>query len=105
MNQILAQVKLGDELMLGNKTISDVFSTPADLINMVLLPNMFFIAGFILLFLIVGGGISIMTAGQDSKQLNKAKEQVTNAAIGFVVIFTAYWIIQVIEFLTGVPIL
>lgn len=64
----------------------------------------FVIAGIILLFFLVIGGISIIAgAGNDNpEQMEKGKKAATSAVIGFIIVFVAYWIIRIIEAMTGV---
>jgi hypothetical protein len=78
----------------------------ADLVS-IILSNTMVIAGIILLFLLIFGGISmIMGAGQDNPEAAaKGKQAATSAVIGFIIIFAAYWIIQIIETVTGLNIL
>ena len=78
----------------------------ADLVS-VILSNAIVVAGIILLFLLIFGGISkIMGAGQDNpEQAAKGRQAATSAVIGFIIIFAAYWIIQIIETITGLNIL
>ncbi len=78
----------------------------ADLVS-IILSNTMVIAGIILLFLLIFGGISmIMGAGQDNPEAAaKGKQAATSAVIGFIIIFAAYWIIQIIETVTGLSIL
>ena len=77
----------------------------ADLVS-IILSNALVIAGVIMLFLIIGGGIAIISgAGQDNpERAARGKQAVTSAIIGFIIIFTTYWIIQLIEIITGVDI-
>lgn len=58
----------------------------------------FVIAGLILLFYFILGGIGmISSAGKsDPKVAEQAKATITSAVIGFVVVFTAYWIVKLI---------
>jgi len=69
-----------------------------------ILPNVFVIAGLILFFLIFLGGFGLLMAGGDSEKLSKAKGTITAAVAGFAIIFASYWLIQIIENLTGVKI-
>lgn len=64
-------------------------------------------AGIIFVFLLIAGGIGIIaSAGQDNPQgVEKGKQAVTSALIGFIVVFASYWIVKLIELLTGVSIL
>jgi uncharacterized membrane protein (Fun14 family) len=49
--------------------------------------------------------LTIISSGGNAKNVESGRNQLTGAIIGFLVIFAAYWIIQIIEKLTGVPIL
>jgi len=64
-------------------------------------------AGIILIILLViGGFLMISGGGQGNPQkVGQGRQAVTAAAAGFIVIFTAYWIVQIIEVLTGIAIL
>lgn len=61
------------------------------------------LAGVIMLFLFIGGGLTmIASAGSgDSQGAAKGKQAITWALIGFAVVFTAYWIIRIIEIWSG----
>ena len=73
----------------------------------IILSNALIIAGVILLILLILGGFSIiMGAGQsDPQRIEQGKKAATAAVIGFIIIFVAYWIIQIAELVTGVKIL
>lgn len=61
------------------------------------------LSGIILLFLLIGGGIGIIQgAGKNNpEQLEKGKKAATSALIGFIVVIAAYWIVKLVESLTG----
>lgn len=82
------------------------FNTIGDLVN-VILPNVYILAGVGLFVLLLFGGFSvIMGAGSDdSKKTAQGQQALMYAIIGFLVIFASYWIIQIIEKLTGTNIL
>lgn len=65
------------------------------------------IAGIILLFLLVGGGIAMISgAGKsDPKTIDQGKKAATSALIGFIVVFSAYWIVKLIELITGLSLI
>jgi len=90
--------------------IADKFQTPftkvediGGLISLVLQAS-FVLAGIIILFLLIFAGFSIIAgAGNDDPQTAaKGKQAATAAVIGFVIIFSAYWIIRIIETITGI---
>lgn len=69
-----------------------------------MLPNIFVIASIILFVLLIAGGfVMITSAGNADKQKNGSKA-LTAAITGFVIIFASFWIIKLIEFLTGISI-
>jgi len=71
----------------------------------IFLRGTFALAGLILLFYFIFGGIGIMSAaGKDNpKAMEQAKATITSAVIGFAVVFTAYWIVKLIGTLLNIP--
>lgn len=81
------------------------FDTIGSLIS-VIVQNAFMLAGVIAFVLLVVGGFGIIaSAGGDTKSLEKGKQAVTGAVIGLVVIVGSFWIIQLIQVLTGISLL
>ena len=80
--------------------------TVGDLVS-IILSNAIYIAGFIMFILFVAGGIGIMMgAGNDNPETAaKGKQAITAAVIGFVIVFSTYWIVQIIEAITNVQII
>lgn len=78
----------------------------ADLIS-IILSNAIILAGVILFFLfLIGGFMLVAGAGQsDPEKAAKGQKAVTSAVIGFIIVFASYWIIMIIEKLTGFNIL
>ncbi|MDP1743811.1 MAG: hypothetical protein Q8L51_03410 [Candidatus Amesbacteria bacterium] len=69
------------------------------------LPNALVLAGIIFFFLIIGAGWQvIMGAGSEASAQDKAKAQaaLTYAIIGFLLIVSAYFILQIIGVITGI---
>lgn len=81
------------------------FPTLSDLVN-VLVKNVFVLAGVLLFILLILGGLKFITsAGSgEEKEMVQAKSALTAAIIGFIIIFGAYWIVQIIGFISGVNI-
>lgn len=100
-------VDIGEQINMGtDKSLSQTFPDIGTIINLIL-RNSLTIAGVILLGLLIFGGVKfIMSAGSnDAKKTAEAKTIITDAIIGFAVVFCAYFIVQIIQLITGVPIL
>lgn len=92
-------VPLSDKLVLKNGTpVKDVFNSTDDMINLIV-KAIFVAAGVVLLFVIIVAGFSLIQG--ESKDKDKAKTAMTSATIGFIVMFAAYWIMQIIQIITG----
>jgi len=109
MFNLLAQVNIGNEWFLKpGEAIENApqFQTPGALIS-IILRNVYMVAGVLLLVLLIFGGISIIlgAGGGDPKKAGQGQKAATAAVIGFLIIFASYWIIQIIEVITGIKIL
>ena len=82
------------------------FPTFGSLVN-VIIQNAFVFAGIISFLLLVFGGFGvIISAGSgDTKQLEKGKQTITYAALGLILVVTSYWIVQIIEKVSGISLL
>lgn len=81
--------------------VKDKFADIGSIIS-TLIPYIFYGAGIILFLMIIAGGIELMTSGGDPKKVQLARDRITNAVIGFIIIFVAYWITQIIYKILGV---
>jgi len=110
VNHLLAQVEIGKNLIDASgdssQNIGAKYTTISPLISS-LLKNSLVIAGIILLCLILFGGFGMLaSAGSgDSKKAEQSKKTITSAIIGFIIVFSAYFIIQIIQITTGFNIL
>lgn len=86
----------------GQKVIGplppDRFPNLASLVTNAL-PYIFGIAGIILFVYIVWGGFDFLTSMGDPKKAESGKNKITYAILGFVIIFVAYWIVQLIIYI------
>lgn len=104
MNQNLAfdigSVFFGNSTSNSFREISGVSSVVSLFLNVA-----FAIAGIILLFFFIMGGIGLISsAGRNDPQKNEqAKKTITSAVIGFVVVFASYWIVKLVGQLLGMP--
>ena len=102
MDRVLTQVPI--------KTISPTydngFTNFGDLVTVVL-KNSFVLAGVICLVLLIFGGFGIIVGagGGDTKRIEQARQTITYAVVGLLLVVGSYWIIQIIGKVTGVNLL
>ena len=61
----------------------------------------FLFGGVGLLLMLLAGGFSFLTSAGDTKKMDKGKQQITNAILGFIIIFAAFWMVQILGFIFG----
>jgi len=62
------------------------------------------LAGLILLGIIIYAGFTILTGANNPEKVDQGKKILTQGLIGFFIVFATYWLAQIIEVLTGFPI-
>lgn len=82
----------------GNK--GNIGSIVSSLVN-----YLFPLAGLLLLLYLIFGGFSLMTSGGDPKAVQAAKSKITNALIGFIIVFASYWIVQILGTILGIEVI
>ncbi|MEA3354934.1 MAG: hypothetical protein U9Q63_00400 [Patescibacteria group bacterium] len=98
-------MNIGEAFKLNDsQTVQEVFSTPGDLLTLVV-KNIYVIAGIILFFFIIAGGLSIILNAGNPEKTKQGGKTIGSAIAGFVILFASYWIIRIIEALTGIQIL
>lgn len=87
-------------------TPAQQFPTFGGLIN-VIIKNAFMFAGVITFVLLIFGGFGfIVGAGSgDTKRMEQAQKTITGAVVGLLIVVASYWIIQILESITGVSLL
>jgi hypothetical protein len=68
-----------------------------------LLIVIFPIVGLVFLLILIVSGFKMMTSGGDPKNIASAKSGLTAGIVGFIIIFTAYWIVTIIAGILGLP--
>ncbi len=63
------------------------------------------LAGLLLFLMLVWGGFEMLTGAASKKNMDAGKERIMAAIIGFLLLFASYWIVQIVEYITGVQIL
>ena len=81
----------------GTLTIETIVST--------LLPYVLVISGLILFGLLIAGGFGMLTSAGNPESAQKAQKQITSAVIGFLIVFLAFWIVQILQKIFGVTLL
>ena len=100
-----ATINLYDEFKLNEtETVISVFRKPGNLVSTIL-SNVLILSSIILFFIFLLGGYTIISSQGNPEKTEKGKQSITSAIIGFVIIFTSYWIIQIIEIVSGITIL
>lgn len=101
MQQVYAQIPISSVFAPAN-----TFTTFGDIVSVVV-KNAFVLAGIIsFILLIVGGFGVIVSAGSgDSKKMEQAKNSVTAAVTGLIIVVTSVFIVQIIATVTGSDVL
>ncbi len=101
LTPILAQkidIRPGGEFSkLGNLTVPSIVSA---LIRITLV-----VAALVFFFILVIGGIKWIVSGGDKTQTEAARNQITAALVGLVIVFAAWAIIQLVQIFFGIDIL
>lgn len=74
-------------------------------ITTIILPYVLTIAGLILFGMLIMGGFTMLTGAADKHAQETGKGQITSAVIGFIIIFLAYWIAQILQVIFQINIL
>jgi len=89
----LGQFRLPNEINFGEATVGDVISA--------LIPYIFMIAGLVFFVFLIWSGFEFLMSAGDPEKVKSAQGKLVNAIIGFVVIFVAYWLVQILGVIFG----
>ena len=78
--------------------------TVASIISRLLL-YIFPIAGLILFFMLIAGGFGLLTSAGNPEKTKVAQGKIVSAIVGFIIIFAAYWLVQILQTILGFKIL
>lgn len=93
-------INLEDKLVLKDGSpVKEVFNSTDDMINL-LVKVLFIGSGMVLAGMVIGAGFAMINGGGSDK--DKAKTTMTSALAGFVIMFSAYWVLQILQLLTGI---
>lgn len=79
------------------------FNSLGDVISAIL-PVFISVAGLALFAYLLMGGIKYITSGGDEKAVMEARKIITNAIIGMLIVFVAFWIVRILETILGIEI-
>lgn len=100
----MAGFNLGDKLIFQGSSANSSYTTAGDLINNIL-PNVYAAAGVVIFFMFILGGFNVISSASDSHKMEEGKKIITFAIMGLLIVFGSYWIIQIIQVVTGLEIL
>jgi len=90
-------IKGFENFRFASATVGDVFTAA--------LPLVFVFAGLALFVYLIYGGLHLMISGGDPAGIAEAKGKITNALVGFLIIFCSWWLIQILEIIFHLKIL
>lgn len=99
-SNVKAQVDIGQQF--GSN-----YNSSADLGKLVtsLSSNAVVLGGVLFLIAVIGAGYHMLHNSGDAQKFAQGRDIITYAFFGFLIIFGAYWIIQIIETTLGIQIL
>jgi hypothetical protein len=100
----VSTLDLGKALKFQNSDAASTYGNAGSLINNIL-PNVYIAGGLVIFFMIVMGGFTIIANASDPHKIEEGGKTITSAIMGLLVLFASYWIIQLIQVVTGVRIL
>ena len=102
-NNLLAAINIPNRFFLNSPAAQGVFESPGKLISLFVV-NATILAGVFTIVLILYGGFGIISsAGSgDAKSTAKFKAAITYGLVGFLIVITAFLVVQLIGTLIGV---
>jgi len=101
----LAQVsKLNESISNSGDPVTNQFKNTGAIFSK-FLPIILVAAGLALLVMLITGGIGLMTSAGNPDKIKQSYGRITNALIGFLIIFISYALVQLVEIILGVNIL
>lgn len=102
---MLSQINIGESFLGKNHFLTE--KTGLGQLVSIITSNAIILSGLVLIILfMVGGFMMIAGSGKDNpEQAAKGKQAISAAVIGFIIVFAAYWIVQLIGKITGIELL
>jgi hypothetical protein len=80
------------------------FSSFGDVVS-VIVKNAFVLAGIISFVLLIFGGFMVIVSAGDTKKTESGRNAITGAVIGLLLVVGSFWIVQIINKITGLNLL
>jgi hypothetical protein len=107
MTSHLLAINLRDSFFSSHPDAQPVFTSPGSLLS-ILLPNVIVLGGVMFFLYIVWGGWDMITGAGKSgnpSEMQKAWNKITYGLVGFLIVVGSFFILQIIETLTGVDLI
>ena len=101
-------VDVGAYFSLGSKNANQVAEYKSGgifSILSVILRNIYVVAGIILLIMIFASGLGMILNAGNPEKLKKSNSTLSSAVIGFIILFSSYWLIQILEIILKMTII
>lgn len=104
MDKLLAQIDFSKIKIpsSGGQITVDENLTLGKLFTTIFQVYVFYFAGVLLLVYLIVGGLQFMLSRGEPKAMQSAQTKITNAIIGFVIIFLSFLIVQVLALIFGI---
>jgi hypothetical protein len=96
--QLAQNINIGGNQIVGPLGPNPKFTNLGSLVSAAL-TFVFPVAGILLFLYLVWGGFDYLISMGDPKKAEAGKNKITNAVIGFIIIFASYWIVQVVDYI------
>lgn len=106
--------EIGKELILNEdtkRTVQDFFPVSASpgegffKFFWLIIRNVYVLTGIVLFFMIVIGGVGMIANAGNAEKQKQSSQTLSSAVIGFVIMLAAYWIVKILEIITGLQLL
>lgn len=94
-----ASVEIGGQ-KLENPLLDPKFDSLGSIISAVL-PFLYGIAGIILFFILIWGGIDLVGSGGDPEKVEAGKGKITAGIIGFVLLVISFLLVRILAYVFG----
>lgn len=71
----------------------------------IILPYVFILSGLILFVFLIFGGFQLLLSAGNPESVKSGQGKITSALIGFIIIFVAYWLVEILQIVFGISIL